>query len=406
MKKITNLLILIFVFIFMSNVKADMGPPSVIKYYVTVVNKSGAPCYEVNSQNNYVKTKDTIPYGTTLYVTDEAVNSKYINTYSDEPTGKSCLIALSDTMIKNGNFDIKSEEVEKIDSIKAVILAKGGLNLRKGPAMSYGRIITIPQYAVVTISYKAGTYWFYAEYNGQKGWISGINQYLGYEGNDVLYNNIDTNIYNENGKIIGTIPKYTDITDYINVVNRKNDYAHYVNYNGIKGYTYQLSPKVDGELKVINDAYVYDGSKVINKVKEGQTVKYIMIKTGKNYDDSPATNWEIYSPELKGSLFLIYNDVQKEYTPIKETPIKKLKGYIGEGLFGEEKEEKQEVINDVTPPVVEDDNINNNQKTNNTMIIIICLLCTIIGALTCFIIIKLVNTKKDKKGVVNENEQK
>ncbi len=399
MKKVLSLLIIVFVFCFMVNVKADMGPPNVIKYYVTVVNKSGAQCYEMGNSGKYEKSDKIVPYGTTLYVADEVVNGKYVYVYNDE-SSISCLAPLSDVMIKNDSFDIKTEGVEKIEPVKAIIFADGGLNLRKGPAMSYGRIVTIPQYTVITISYKAGSYWYYTDYNGQKGWISGINQYFGYDGNDVLYDNVDTSIYDSKGEVIGTIPKLTEVTDYVNVVDYRS-YAHYVNYNGIKGYVYKMPSKVDGELKVIGDKYVYEGNKVIGKVNNGETVKYSIIKLGV-YN----TPNEIYSDSLKGVLKLSNNDDnKKEYTVVKENSVKKLKGYIGEGLFGEKKEEKQEVVNDVEPPVIEDSKQEKNSST--TELILICVLCSIIGALTCFVVIKLVNMRKNKKGdVINETEQK
>ena len=405
MKKVVNLIILIFVFSFFVNVKADMGPPSVIKYYVTVVNKDGAACYDY-TEKGYVKGAKTVPYGKEYYVVDEVENNKYVYIYSDDDN-QSCLVSLSDIMIKNGNFDIKSEEVVKIDESKAIIFAKGGLNLRKGPAMSYSKIITVPQYSVVKVKYRAGTYWYYAEYSGKEGWISAINGYFGYDSSDVLYDINDVKIYNADNKVIGTIPKYTEITDYVKFpVPERFQYNYFVNYKGGKGYVIEMSNKIDGELKLLNDAYIYSGNKVIDKAKSGDTVKFTVMKPGKNISaDNPyLTDYIFYVPSLKGTMNLRNDDKKKEYTIIKDDNVKKMSGYIGEGLFGEIKEEKE--IKEEIEEKVENNSVDNSKNNNNmTEIIIICVLSSIIGALTCFIVIKLVNNKKKEEiGGIDEKE--
>ena len=73
----------------------------------------------------------------------------------------------------------------------------------------------------------------------------------------------------------------------------------------------------------------------------------------------------------------------------------KKNGYIGSGLFGEEKieiEESKEEEKDDTTPVIEE-----NPTKINTELIVICILSSIIGALTCLIIIKLINGRKKNK---------
>ena len=405
MKKIFYLLSLIFVIAFIVNVKADMGAPSVIKYYVTVVNKDDAPCYDFDKNGKRVKSDRKASYGKEYYVVSEVTDNKYVY-IENSADSFSCEVQLSDIMIKNNNFDIKSEGVEKIEEAHAIIFAKGGLNLRKGPAMSYSKIVTIPQYSVVTIRYRAGTYWYYAEYNGHKGWISGINGYFGYDSSDILYDIEDINIYNDSDKIIGKIPKYTEVTDYVKMPAPEYlHYKYYVNYNGVKGYVSDMAQKVDGEIKLLNDAYVYSGSKVIDKVASGDTVKYTVFKAGKNIStDNPyLTDYIFYIPSMKGVLNLRDDDEKKEYAVIKDENYKKLKGYIGEGLFGEKKEVKEDVQEEQEIVEIPDETVN-NEKSNTKEIIIICILSSIIGALTCFIIIKLVNMKKDKKGDVSEKE--
>ena len=402
MKKIVSLLIVLLVFY---NVNADLEPPKVIKHEVVIANKDGASCYQSDSKG-YSKMDKSIPYGNSYYVSDEVVNNKYVFVYSDSDD-TSCLVLLSDIKVKNNNFDIKSDGVQKIEESRAIILAERGLNLRKGPAMSYSKIITIPQYSIVTIKYKAGSYWYYAEYNGYKGWISGINQYFGYDESDILYDIVDINIYNDNKKIIGTIPKYTEITNYVRLVqyNTKIDYKYYVNYNGIKGYILDMSNKVDGELKLLTDAYIYNGNKVIDKITKNDTVSYTVHKPGKQVGIEPSLiDYIFYVPSKNGTLKLRNDSEKKEFITIKENNAKKLSGYIGEGLFGEVKEEKESIKEKVEDINKIEEEKEEKQNKSNIDIIIISVLSCIIGALTCFVVILLVNAKKNKRGDLNEKK--
>ena len=72
-------------------------------------------------------------------------------------------------------------------------------------------------------------------------------------------------------------------------------------------------------------------------------------------------------------------------------------------LFGEDKEDRIIDIEDDENdfPLVEE----TKSSRSNSDIIIICVLSCVIGALTCFVIILLVNNKKKNEiGDVNENK--
>ena len=224
MKRILCLLLLLSL-VLAVKVKADSGGPMVIEYKATVSNKNGAVCYERDG-NNYKKKNKTLPYGKELEIYAEAENG-YINISEDE-----CwYIKVSDIKTKSDSLSITAEGVEKITPVRAIVLAKGGLNLRKGPAVAYGRITTILQYTVVDVSYRAGSYWNYVEYNGKKGWISATNGYLGFQNEEILYSHKQIEIKDQKGNIIGQIPPFTEIVDYLDLVDYYNGANYYVVYN-------------------------------------------------------------------------------------------------------------------------------------------------------------------------------
>ena len=69
MRKI-KLFVIILICLFVVNVKADMGPPTIIVHKVMVTNKNGAQCYD-HDMNKYIKMDKVIPYKTTLQVESE-----------------------------------------------------------------------------------------------------------------------------------------------------------------------------------------------------------------------------------------------------------------------------------------------------------------------------------------------
>ena len=379
MKKI-KLLIILFICLFVANVKADMGAPTVITHKVKVTNKNGAQCYEDGK-----KTGKVIPYGTTLDLYSD-IDGSYIYVSGDE---YNCNIKYSDISAVNQNFSLNNENVSKLDTPKkAIVLAKGGLNMRKGPAVTYGRMTTVPQYSIVTLTYNAGTYWYYTTYNDKSGWITGMDAYLGFDGKEVLINHKAVKMYSANGKtVLGTIPANTEIEEYIELSGTPySNLYYYVIYNGNKGYIKEtMGHKTDGKgkIKLTKDYILYDDNgKVTKKVTAGQEFEY-SIKYGPN---------EFYIPN-KNEILYLTND-QFEY--VKESKeLTKTKGYLGEGLFGEAKTTKTEVVEPEEEKEQEKEPVIAKEENKNYKdIIIIGLLAGIFAALTALVIIKLVNSKK------------
>ena len=387
MRKI-KLLIIIMICLFITNVKADMGPPSIIEHKVMVTNKNGAQCYEDGKKTNVI-----IPYKTILKVSREITGSYiYVNDDSDK---YSCDVKYSDVSAVNQNFNLNNEDVTKIDTEKAIILATGGLNMRKGPSVTYGKITTIPEKSIVKLTHMAGSYWYYADYNGKLGWVTGMDGYLGFECTEILVNYEPVKIYAANMKtVLGTIPANTEITDYLDVSD-SNDY--YVVYKNIKGYIdSSMLYKTDGtgKIKLIKDVEVRDDNDVLKtKLTANQVLEYTM-KKGTNI---------FYIPAKK--LLLTLEDNQFEEVVEKKYAIK-TSGYIGEGLFGEEKLKKEEITDPKTLEETEEDTpvVIEEEKTLSIKdMIIIGLLAGILLALTALVIIKLVNSKK-KQEVVKPKE--
>ena len=378
MKKVLLLCLIILGFGF--NVYADGDGPSIARYDVYVSNKDGAICYE-EKNNSYKKTDKVISYGSIVNFYSETTEKYiYVDYYDDKGEYQfGCYVETKNLSPKNSEFNLKSDDIVKINPVKAVILANGGLNLRKGPATIFSQITLIPQYSVVTLKYRVGDYWYYAEYNGKSGWITGENAYFGMNNDAILYSVKDIEIYSDKAltKKIGTIPKFTEVTNYLSLVTYEP--AYYVNYNGIIGSIRTSFKKVNGKIKLTKDAKVYedfDGKKLINTVKKGAEYDYTLINH--NYYGGDAN---IYIPSLKGWIFASDDYDKKGYEIVgEETLLIKENGYLGENLFGE---------------ITKQENSNSNNISNSNLVII-CVITAVILSFTIIIIIKLINKKKGK----------
>lgn len=374
MKKVKLIIFIIFC-LFTLNVKADIESPEIVSHKVMVTNKNGTICYEDNK-----KTDKVIPYGTTLEVFYDISNG-FIMVSNEQ---YSCNVKYSDVSAKTQKFDINNSKVQKIEPIKAIVLAKSGLNMRKGPSVTYSKIVTIPQNSTLKLTHQAGTYWYYTEYNGKTGWITSMDHYLGMDGKEVLISYEPINIYNSSGKaIIGKIPANTEIVTYLKL---NGDFDYYVIYNGIKGYIRNVYYKTDGlgKIKLLEDYIIIDEKtgKEIKKITAGQELEYTIQDQ----------NTGFYIPD-KGIMMSLQED-KIEYLKKANILIKKT-GYIGEGLFGEEKKkiEKEEINEEIKEPIIEEEP---EKEISGKDIIIICLLGGIFLALVSLIVIKLVNSKKNK----------
>ena len=386
MKKI-KLLIITVICLFIVNVKAEVNPPSVVQHEVMVTNKEGAVCYE-----NDKKTDKVIPYGKMLIVITD-INGKYISVYN-EKEDTSCLVKYVDVSAKTQEFSLTNKEVNKITSVNAIVLANGGLNLRRGPSVTYSKRLTVPQYSVINLTHKAGTFWYYTTYNGTSGWVTAMNNYLGRDGKEVLYSYKSVEIHDpKTEKVIGKIPENTEITDYVIIDNDyQSNAGYYVVYNGLKGIIHDVYYKIDspGKIKLTKDHDIVYNNEKVKKLTANQELEYTMVEAG-----NPLA---FYVPSKQGTIYFADEEDFKYITKVKISV--KNKGYIGEGLYGEEKTKEPEPIKveeETKESIIEKDN-----RSSIKEILIIVLLVGIFISLIALIIIKIMNSKK--KVVAKEKE--
>lgn len=402
MKRI-KLLIILLISLFIFNVKADMGAPMIVSHDIMVTNKNGAQCYEGGK-----KTETVIPYGTTLGIYSE-MDGNYVYVSSKEGAKEEygCYVKYSDVSAKTQSVDMNNDEIEKITPIKGIVLAKAGLNLRKGPFVTFSKLATVPQYTVLTFTHTGGTYWYYTSYNGKNGWVTSMSGYIGFDNDKVLISPEAIKLYDaDNKKVVGTIPANTGFSNCLKLNNYfSEDFSYYVIYNGIKGYIrgeVTLYEKIDapGKIKLKDDYELTDNDgKLMKKLTAGRELEYSML----GYSDSNYASF--YVPEFKTVIGL--ENAKYEYIT-KATKTEKKTGYLGEGLFGEEKFDRVTPAPEIedTPLPVIDEPTNNKSKMSTRDIIIIALLGGIFLALTALVIIKLVNSKKKVPTVTNSEEKK
>ena len=237
-----------------------------------------------------------------------------------------------------------------------------------------------------------------------------------------MFENVDIYSDKKLTKKLGTIPKLTDISNYVTFGEYSNDAGHYVNYNGIKGYIERLHHKLIDKITIEKEVNLYDkDNKVIKKIKPGIYECYVgeyPIGDGYGTDSVFLTteNGIIKLEQLYGS-----ENEEKNYYELahKSTTLKKDKGYLGEGLFGE-KVTKNNTNSDNSNNMVNDDTNNlidvNDGKTNevkeelkkqdkiNNETTIIIVLAAVVLALTITVVILLVNKKKNNVVVEEHND--
>ena len=423
MKSLKMNRLLVFLLILMPiMVLADGAAPTLVSIDMVVSNANGAVCYEStykNGKETFAKTDRVIPFGEILSMSEE-YNSTYANTYYEKnDDSEYCLVKKSDIKPKKDTFSLDDTQVIKLEPVNALIFASK-LNMRKGPSTAYGTITTIPQGTIVKLTHRAGTWWFYAEYQGKKGWISAQNEYLAYNNSHIIFSMKKITIYDKKEKEIGTIPPLTEINNYIEFADFEGG-MYYVNYNGIKGYIYDVDYKCSGKITLLKDANLYQNGKIVKTIKNGTVLEYIT-----SYDGSGESD-EFYIPKENGIIKLHYD----EYKTLGGlTCPKKTSGYLGEGLFGETKDDKIsntgrnyveiESENNSEPENNNDNSSSSNEnqgkgyysyssgkkeENNNAELIIICVLGSIVLALTIIIIILLVNRKKSIKDEVKETKK-
>lgn len=363
-----------------------------------VNNKDGAVCYDWNMDKSgekrlYTKTSKVMPYGQT-FLANEEFGFDYVDfQIENDGTFNNCSLSKKDLKLKNNVFSLNDDYVYKYDKpVKAVVLASS-LNIRKGPATLYDSIGSIPKGEVVNISYVAGSWWFYIEYNGKKGWIYGNDFYLGLEDTSIIYSMHEIPIYDKNHKEIGKIPPLTEITDYLSLPAYEEQ-EYFIIYNGIKGYIYgdegnSITTKCSGKIKLLKDAKLYQNEKVVKTIKKGSELEFSV---------SDSDIGEFYIPKENGVVKLDHDSYQ---TVEEATYLVKKRGYIGEGLFGEKKtQESQEPISSSeSNNNFENEQISGNEKKSteeNKFLILICVLGSAIFILIVIIIFLMINKRKKK----------
>ena len=224
-----------------------------------------------------------------------------------------------------------------------------------------------------------------------------MDGYFGYDGKEVLYSYEPMKIYSTYDKksVLAKIPANTEITDYVNLVTRSDyEISHLVNYNGTIGYVEKMMYKTNGtgKIKLLKDFDVTNNVGELIKKLTPQELEYNMVNS-------------------YGGMYLLDKKIvayipEEYFEYIKKTDVLiKTKGYIGEEIFGEKKEEKlsENEVNEESHLVKNKDN-EEPTSVNTKDIIIICLLAGIFLALTTLVIIKLVNNKKKKVIINNQNE--
>lgn len=408
MKRYLSLLLILLLSI-TYNVKADMGPPSIARFELIVSNKDGATCYE-QKDNKFVATSKKIAYKQIVYLDLKQSNDYYsILLKNGDLKDGGCVVKLSDLSLKDSTFNLNNEDVSKLNPTYAIVMASGGLNMRKGPSTMYSKITTIPEKAIVKLLYSAGSLWYYGEYDGKAGWITSDNYYLGMDANSILISMNDVDIYSDKGltKKIGTVPKFTEISNYI-IFDRFEglDAECYINYNGVKGYAnlWAFNDKKAGKIKLLKEYKLYDlNDKVIKTLKPG-IYDYSIFSDYEEYAFLPKENGIIKPQEVKNGEENAYEIVNYNNDTVKKTS-----GFIGEGLFGEKvtklnqesnatnennKENPNDLIdvNDGKTNELKEE-LNKQEKLDNETIIIIVLSCIVL-ILTVIVIILFVNKNK------------
>ncbi len=182
MKKLKYLLVLLLLVPYI--VKADMAGPNYESYTMVVTDSKGVDYYgtkyEENNPNPKVYLAGHLNKGETFITNDGGVGKDIIEFFHND---ERCIIknlnAVEVVNKKNRKLDPteKNEEISKIKG-EAIVYAKDGVDIRKGPSSAYDKIGHIKQYEKIEYQYVYGidgTTHIYAEYDGKKGWISILN---------------------------------------------------------------------------------------------------------------------------------------------------------------------------------------------------------------------------------------
>ena len=209
MKKIISLLI-IMVFFIPSVVKADMGAPVIEPYKLIVTAPEGIDYYY---RTGGTDTKKHLNYNDIFEVEYEYKdNGSYV--YSiivEKDVYDTYITSLDGTALVTKELDPTDAKLQMSEkkSGQALVYAKDGVDLLKGPSSAYDKITHIKKgtklnYTYITGESDSGISYIYVTYNGKNGWLSILN-------GEVLLKESNIYIFRKDFKTTscGTIPKNT-----------------------------------------------------------------------------------------------------------------------------------------------------------------------------------------------------
>lgn len=294
MKKIIYFSILIFMFI-PEIILADSAGPTIIGYDAIVINKKGAKA--INDENNTV-----VKYNTKIYVYAEYDNevSACLDKKSQYDCGNSVTLKISDIAPAKSEVtpkDFKTSEKDEIyidtSEIKFLISNKKGAKLKKGPADAYGTYNrNIPYKTILKSNNFVHAYsihdmpyypFIYVDVDGYKGWVDATDVAIYYDDEIMAFK--DSKLYDDDNKIVATIPSETVIKGYYGYV----DSGIFIEYNGELRYSKELDygyKSSKGNLLTLKKVSIksIEGD-VRGEIPLGEKVKILYGNDSSEYDE-------------------------------------------------------------------------------------------------------------------------
>ncbi len=245
---------------------ADMGAPYFEEITYTIDNFNGIDAYsydwDMDSSQPIITFYCTIPFGTTITITGEAVFGDteygYIY-YRNEPL----YVKLAD--IQMGSNIVKPKEEYKLDSTQTVVVINpDGVGLHAGPSFAYDKLATVPYGTELEYQYTSET-WAYVTYNGTTAWIYCYQYEKPYNVATVLDKSeklmvVDSSTYltktpdTKSETVTGALPKGT-VLSYKYYFQYPKSRCAFVEYNGTKGWIITKDSFAEGTASE-SDGYV------------------------------------------------------------------------------------------------------------------------------------------------------
>ena len=244
MKKFLMMILFLSILLIPLNVYAETV--NKISYKAIVSNSLGAKYYIINDTIIQEEPKLTGTYenGTELNIDYEIEYNGEIYACIFESYVKITLVNIKDLIMLDDNvsFNNSIEETKKIK-----IVNNDGEKMYKQPSCLSDILYTIPYDTDLIeeeyiIGGETNMVWSHVKYNGEEGWIYNFNlediAYYLPNTSDKIITIKDTDITNK-GEKVGTIPGYTEISNYLFSNNIFQAYGYdklYITYDGISGF--------------------------------------------------------------------------------------------------------------------------------------------------------------------------